>query len=334
LGFADPGLNFPGSGASAVSNDGRVIVGSSQWNAGNGLITSIAVRWKDGRLEQIGASGSGATAVSSDGSVVLLSAATPLVWRSSQPNIFQTLRVPSPIDSASGLSGDGTIVVGTVNVGTGPDAQTRACFWQLFPDGNLFESNMTVPSLDAVAGYGASADGVLLVGEMNTDETGGGSAFVWNRITGALRRLPPSRPGTGATAYAVNESGTMAVGSDGSPLLWNLQNLMNAESPTPEVLDPLGLVAGPAFALNDDGSVVVGGDGSAFVWRRGIGMRLLEDALAEAGIAVQPQWLFLSGAVGVSGNGRIMVGNGVHDGIPQVHEAFVATLGDVLCESP
>lgn len=81
-----------------------------------------------------------------------------------------------------------------------------------------------------------------------------------------------------------------------------------------------------AFDVSDDGNIVVGRGNlpdftSAFVWRAGTGMRSVRQLLQEAG-ADLTGWTAFNEARGISGDGRIIVGNGVYNGLIT---GFVAT---------
>lgn len=345
LGFADATLAERTSSAAAISADGLTIVGSSvQLTNAPPLSAEVAVRWRNEQLEVIGAPGednverSSSRGVSSDGSVLVMdswrgapdNSAEPFVWRTAQPNKVQRLSRSnaSPSNLAFGISDDGNVVVGMEQVlGAAGDGSSAGCFWTLSPDGNGYTSTRTTPSFGAVGAYDANADGSLIVGGLNTDETGGGSAFLWNEVTRTLVRLPPLGTNAGATAHAINAFGTVVVGGEdggGGPLLWRVEDPY-----TPQPLDPEGLVGGVALGTSADGSVVVGGDPNAFVWTAAAGIRLVTDVLSAAGVSTS-HWQYLERATGVSADGRIIVGDGIRaeDGL---REGFRATLGPDAC---
>lgn len=326
----------PNSAANGVSADGRIIVGASS-SAVNLLpltFASTAVLWRDGRAEpeSIGSLGilsgtsNAAMAVNADGSVIAIQLESPgipapYVWRSSQPNEPQPLRPSSTTlgDFVYGLSGDGRFAVGAIQ-----GNQPGGCLWTLITEGGQFRSTLFTRSDDITAAYGANSDGSVIVGEKNA----GGFAFRWNVNTDVLTDLPPF-PGTGATALAVNQAGTIIVGTEGggsAPLLWR------SDGPAERLdLNEDGRFT-HARGTNADGTTIVGGDSTAWIWTPAAGLRTLADALSSAGVPVASQWRELTVATGISDDGRVVVGKGIN--AEDVPRGFRATLGSVLCEPP
>ena len=83
-----------------------------------------------------------------------------------------------------------------------------------------------------------------------------------------------------------------------------------------------------ARGVSDDGSIVVGTATSptsseAFIWDQANGMRQLDEVLRQLGVDLG-DWT-LTGAVGISADGRTIVGNGSHGG-STAQEAWIAVI--------
>jgi probable HAF family extracellular repeat protein len=121
LGFLNPNGQFPRSGASDISADGRFIVGSStgaggsdqafRWTRETGMVALSGV--------PAGAVGAGAVAVSNDGKVIAGAINTgtgPVLqsFRWTEDGGLQLLRAtpPGDVEYAQDISGDGRIIVG------------------------------------------------------------------------------------------------------------------------------------------------------------------------------------------------------------------------------
>jgi uncharacterized membrane protein len=200
------------------------------------------------------------------------------------------------------VSGNGNTIVGS---GDGVNG-TKAVRW-------VVTSSYTAQLLHPETAYiysqafGVSSDGSIIVGGTSA------GAFKWT-YAGGLTLLPGA---TGAGANAISADGTVIVGvnSSGLAVRW-----VGSASPT-----SLGSAQGQALAVNSNGTVIVGFTGlatdDAFVWDTTNGMRSLAAVLTSAGADVS-DWA-LSQATGVSSDGKVIVGNGSHNG---TYEAWIARL--------
>jgi uncharacterized membrane protein len=171
----------------------------------------------------------------------------------------------------------------------------------------------------------ANQNGSVLVGALNSN-SGQQEAVLWN-AAGTPVPLP------GWRAYGVSGDGRIAVGEGANPphaLRWVVGS-GGVESTT-----DLGTLPGPsgqplqrsqATAVSADGTTVVGfcydtlPPAWAFVWRPGLGMVDLKAYVAARGGDVSGWDLYFARAV--SANGRVIVGNGLHNGVVR---GFVASL--------
>ena len=200
---------------------------------------------------------------------------------------------------ATGVSDDGTVVVGRSTGASGYEATrwTQAGGMVGLGDlaGGIFES----------LANGVSGDGAVVVGRGRSNAGSNFEAFRWTQAGGivGLGDLPGGQ--FESEAFATNGDGSVVVGygKNGSfayeAFRWTLVGGMVG----------LGDLAGGSFysvglGVNDDGSVVVGMGRSAsgyeaFRWTQAGGMVGLGDLAGGS---------FFSEAFGVSGNGSVVVG--------------------------
>jgi probable HAF family extracellular repeat protein len=131
----------------------------------------------------------------------------------------------------------------------------------------------------------------------------------------ALGVLPGS---SNSAASGVSADGSVVVGrSDGRAFRWTGAGMVD-----------LGAfdATDPAVAVSADGAIVVGRDSTvgAFIWDPVHGMRELRTVLL--GLGVELNGWTLTHAVGVSADGRTIVGNGTNPAA--LPEAWIAFLGD------
>lgn len=331
LGFL-PG--YASSAARAVSSDGTVVAGTAttaannrqafRWNARQGMV---------GLGFMPGGSTSTATAVSADGAVIVGDGdGTNGEPATSHPAFRWTVEAglqrldPLPgtvfiLCSAGGVSGDGTVVVGTclqVNnaafrwtAGTGSVELTR------FGGGSNQQST-------AVA---ISRDGAVIVGAGHPALTG---AVLW--AADGSPTLLGKLPGDGsATATAVSRDGSVVVGSstDGAgnsrAFRWTRQTGMLDLGNTVD-----GLLASSASSVSGDGRIIVGSGRTsagdvALIWDEDHGWRLLDAVLSGDYQTPVTGWK-LTGAAAISDDGHTIAGNGTN---PQGQtEAWIVTLAD------
>lgn len=284
------------SGATAVSADGRVVVGHAEDASGR----SRAFRWTAaGGLQDLGTPGSDASAegVSGDGAVVVgwytTGTGTFHAFRWTAASGVQDLQLPGSTDSvALALSEDGSAILGrhwdaqlpgdSVFHWTAAAGAQLLCF---STSGFMCEAN------------DLSANGVVAVGWL-----GGGfgsSAWCWTAATGLQTLL------NNASAEAISADGVHVAGSylaaplqpPARPFLWSAATGLVD-------LGDLGGLSGEALGVAADGAVVVGtsqlasGVERAFRWTPGGGMR-------DVGTLGGPS----SRAVDVSSTGNVIVGS-------------------------
>ena len=218
--------------ANAITPDGQFIIGTG--TDPSGLTEGYIVRYAGtGVLPvfpiTIGLTGRGsATAVNSDGTVAAVTAGDllgPLAFRWTSTRGTERLNPlpeapngpldPEPRTAATGVSADGSVVVGssTFNANFG---QTKAVYWKNGVDPTSLGFIGTGGSQPSSIARGISADGQTIVGE-STDSASTASfatrAFRWTQGTGivALGPLPGVVGGFGV-ANAVNADGSVIVG--------------------------------------------------------------------------------------------------------------------------
>jgi len=311
---------FTKSAALGVSGDGKVVVGNVEGAGG-----ILATRWVLGPSifgnTISGNSPSYCYAASGDGSVCaggeVNGGDQAFRWTSEG-----SVDLPFPQDyigaQASAISSDGSIIGGTLDI-DGIDPSFEAFRWDgangIVPLGflsNGSESHITRVSADGgtMVGYGNNA----VIGAMALRWTSGSGLVGMNTLGG----------GTFSLAKGVSGDGSVIVGQSGSSsgpraFRWTLANGMQS----------LGVLGGGtssgATAISDDGLTIVGqGNSSAgstrtFIWTQADGMRDLETLL---GAAVPAGWVLLN-PTGVSSNGKVIVGAGLHNA---VQEAWVVNL--------
>jgi uncharacterized membrane protein len=273
-----PGGNY--SWVNAVSDDGRVVVGSSNTDrlpTGPGTSPGnnypaysspkrVAVRWTDAEgLELLGELPGG-----------------------------------SLVSEAHGVTALGDVIVGYANSG--------AARWTQDGTGTDGSARL-IKRGDGFIATDISADGQVIVGN-----SGAGEAVVWHSqgLTSVWRL-----PGSTAPNYAlaISADGTTVVGYsealDGSSQAyrWTLEAGM-------ELLGSDPGIAGHTRAVdaNGDGSIVLvqGGIGGTqsqiFLWGAESGLKSIDDVLDDYGVDTTG-WTF-DEAVGISNDGSVIVGNG------------------------
>ena len=298
------------SRAYSVSADGSVVVG---W-AYNNFSVSRAFRWTEEGMQDLGALPgsfvSYAYGVSADGSVVIGGG-----WNSDEQTralrwangVLQDLGTLGGYDSgAYGVSADGSVVVGFSTLANNArrafrwTAQSGMVDLGVLPGGNYSHA------------YGVSADGSVVVGvAFNAD--GNQRALRWrNNTIESLGTLPGE---TQSGAWGASADGSVVVGwSGGNAFRWV------------EGVGMQNLGSGQAHAVSGDGKVVVGSYVTgfetfvAFRWTEANGREDLNVAYASLLTGGDSLWE----ALGVSPNGRYIVGWGYHNGQPR---AFLLDTG-------
>lgn len=310
-----PGGTFS-SGANGVSDDGAVIVGG-----GVGTTGPEGFRWtSSGGIEPLGrllpgTSFSGeATAISPDGLFIAGFESVGGVARSYR------WTTGSGLVNLGALAGGGNLVVASaVDVfgdvyGTSDSAAGNRAFRWRGTDSNIFEVG-SVPG-------GFSSSGVTDVGFSGTVETVG---FVSSGLIPQAAKISPTPttvlgdlPGgiVQSVANGVSNNGVVvgygstAAGEEafGYTFAGGMVGLGDL---------PGGLVQSGATDVSNDGNVIVGYGTTAvgqeaFVYgRSGAGMENLQELLVDRlGAAALANWR-LTAANGISGNGRVVVGDGI-----------------------
>jgi probable HAF family extracellular repeat protein len=301
LGFL-PGGSY--SDAWSVSADGSVVVGRSGSPAG-----SQAFRWTDDTgMVQISNFGGIARGVSADGHTVGGETGLREGFRWTQETgevLLGYLHSGDTESPGEAISEDGHAIVGF----SGPDGYMYEAYrWTAetgmiglgFLYGNSSRSNA----------LGVSADGQVVVGESISTET---RAFRWTAETGMvdLGELPGAGPDAYASAVSADGHVIIGVAGGGSPFRWTEATGMV----------PLGSIPGTTYAtpeaVSGNGSVAVGdyatpdGHFHAALWDNVHGGRDLQDALiTDFGLGVQLNGWQLIEALGISPDGRNIVGTG------------------------
>jgi prepilin-type N-terminal cleavage/methylation domain-containing protein len=268
------------SNATGISADGSVIVGVSTRIENFNPVGRQAFRWTDSGMESLGAlpgrNASDAADVSADGSVVV-----GLSWE---------IR-PNGDRNWEGYRW--TAAGGMVGLGVLP--------------GNM------IPDSQAL---GVSADGSVVVGATTSAE--GNQAYRWTVDEGmvGIGRLPGGQ--IGAAARAVSADGSVAAGGSYNAdrkqeaFRWTAEDGMIGLGDLPG-----GSFLSRAYDVSGDGAIIVGQSTAlsqtlhterAFIWDADHGMRRLDDILTDAGIDLTG-WR-LQNALGISDNGRFIVGDG------------------------
>ncbi|TMU89357.1 autotransporter domain-containing protein [Brucella haematophila] len=275
------GFGENGSGAVAVSADGKVIVGSAFVEHTNpqglSVVSQRAATWVDGvatldsAYASADGSASGAVAVSANGKVIIGWSGERLEDPDKQATVWLNGSSKGVgldgvdlgdgfIDTAAeahALSGDGSVIVGSaqdenrinhavkwVNISDDPSVEHYAT------DLNTLGGN----SSDALA---VSRDGNVIVGWAQ-DSTGKQYATSWVGDTTTPTQLGASADAVSSQAIGVSADGTMIIGNEdlGSNHERGLSWATGQSNVT--VLNTLGGNISKAVAVSGDGKVVVG----------------------------------------------------------------------------
>lgn len=297
------------SGATGVSDDGKVAVGIS----GNNDWYN-AFRWENGKMTGLGNLRQGlfnsAQGVSADGTVAVgkdSNSGQAAIWKDGK----MTLLAPLPggwFAEANGVSANGEVVVGISNFSGGQQQQ-----------GFRWEAGRII-GIGGGGATGVSADGTVIVGYGATNN----APFRWEggKLTFA--------PGVMGSAFGVSPDGRVVVGvTNGSfgghfeAFRWEGDRLTGLGDL------PGGRHYSYARAASSMGKLVVGFGTSeygseAVQWTQESGIETIWNVLTRAGAnPAFKGWLELAEATAVSADGRYVVGTGLHNG---EFEAFLADL--------
>jgi probable HAF family extracellular repeat protein len=295
-----------------ISRDGKTIVGTVRDSAGN----NQAAIWQGGKN-----------------------------WRILTPFPGAVPSEQRTISTAYGVSGDGSVVVGSAHVSLTKavafrwDATNGMVNLGTFDEGN---------NSDSVA-YGISSDGKLIHGwdykEGFSPAGPGGAAMNGRRGAiwwdGKQRLVHPF--GWAGEAWVTNDNGSIIVGQF-HPIDANNRAIQGGASTYLWTawdghFEDLGAVAIPIggdqrnyisqpFAVSDDASVIGGETGwidkFAMIWTRETGMIYVSDFLTRNGVTDHRGWMYLTRTVYISPDGRLMVGYGRKS--PLVFATWIVTL--------
>lgn len=312
--------------ADAVNGDGCVIVGVA-FN----YQSPAAARWtKASRAQPLeigyfpGIGGGGdATGVSHTGDVIVgrNGYGGSFLWTASGGAQNLASMPGGWWSSATGVSGDGSIIVGVGNTTDRFNQQWSRAYRWTAGDGMQSIGALT-PSSNSAAN-GVNLHGSVIVGDSN------GQAFRWTASGMAgLGFLPGT---TSSFASAVNADGGVVVGNSGQlAFRWTPAGGMQ----------PLSIIwQGQYFAraVSADGSIVVGQSGftrTALIWDASGSVQTLEAFLGQRGVDLTgwaSGWApdgtshsALSDARGISPDGRFIVGYGMYGG---KRRGFIADAG-------
>ncbi len=335
-----------GNAASAVSADGRFVVGESDSANTPGFLLEDGYRYErsTGTLLSIGSLNPAgfsthASGISGDGAAVVgfskqLIGATNIqrayAWTPGAGIVGLGVFSGAGSSFGYGISADGSTIVGATTT-------TGSAVGQSF-----YRTGGVMTLIPVLAGGGsssaraASQNGSVIVGDS------GATPFRFAGVTAAIPALPGAPNGFGE-ALAVNADGSVVVGAITSPTLIDT----SFGSPISQgvafrwragvtralgALPSIGSQASEAFGVSASGLVVVGesrtagtlsagGIMEAFVWTPRWGMVRLAGKLG----AAVPVGIRLDRASGISANGSVIAGNAttIATGIPV---AYVATL--------
>jgi len=222
--------------------------------------------------------------------------------------------------SAYGVSADGTWVVGMAN-----DLVFRwseATGLQGFGD-------VRGPSFSNLA-RGVSDDGSVVVGRAYLNGTH--NAFRWTQ-SGGFESIVVGGSGSTTEAAEVSADGTIVCGGATTPagreaFRWTAAGGVEFLGDLPG-----GAVWSSAGAMSADGETIVGGGTSAegsrpFIWTRAHGMRDLRQVLTDDFGVDLTGWV-LSYVNGISGDGKVLCGNGVHNGVSEGWVVYLPTTCDL-----
>lgn len=313
-----PGGQFM-SYASAVSGDGKVIVGVSQSANGNEAFRRTVGGGIIGLGDlPAGIFSSSANGVSFDGSVIVGSSSSAL-----GPQAFRwTPRaemtgigdLPGGIASsvAYGVSANGQFVVGE---SSSARAEREAFRWQVTEMIGLGSFAIDAFNSQAMA---ASADSSVVIGSSARSRVSF-EAFRWTQAGGMIGLGDFPGGVTNSNAYGVSPDGRFVVGY-GCPGTFDPYTHEAFRWTEQTGLEHLGFAPGTrnsaAYAVSADGNVIVGDNKSeqpslALIWTPTGGMRLLQEVLTNDFKLALKGWQ-LTSARGVSHDGKTIVGSGVN----------------------
>jgi probable HAF family extracellular repeat protein len=325
-----PGMSY--SVATALSADGVFAVGTSvaqtQFSAPGFIWTAATGRYDFG-FEPGMPARTDATGISSDGQTIVGIigdfGATPYrAYRRLGNGPLEDLGTMGYLTSfASGVSGDGNIVVGMLETYSPQFSVYEAQAFRWTPSGGM-------QGLGWLGGVGIHSEARAISRDGSTIVGQGAFVypFVWRESTG-MQQLPahPGATNPQGLAAAANADGSVIVGS-----ATNAEGRDVATRWTTTGIEELSLLPGAirniAFAVSDDGLVVGGSTrfpslNIATVWTPGTGAVTLTHYLSLHGISVPSEWR-LEQIYAISGDGLTFAGEARSPA--GIRQGFVATV--------
>lgn len=199
---------------------------------------------------------------------------------------------------ASGISGDGQIVVGYCEHGPFIYKNVQAFRWT--PSGGMEPLGKLTPFSPLCDARAISRDGTTIVG-LNQNEVGWYQAFVWREAEG-MRALPTLTGGpVYSEAKAVNADGSVIVGT--STDAGGVSRFVRWKNGVVENIAPAVGPSSAGYSVNDDGDVAAGVMlGKPVVWTPGTGSIFFTEQLVKYGFSVPPGYQ-LEYIYAISGDG-------------------------------
>ena len=326
LGVAD---GQAGSEAVDLSSDGSTILvrntaqpyQSYFWKAGSGL-TSLGTlpSWGDTFARKI----------SSDGSTVAGQLGYSFIGVPTRPHAFRWTSGGGLVDLGVMNSGNeaysqgySVSANGQLLVGCGWVPTTGVGFQAFRFQGSYTNLGIlnTDPDRPTTSSTDTNSDGSIVVGYGYTPSAGD-APFRWTAATGVQALALPPNGVNYNRALAISPDGSTIAGVTGTAMIATLATIWDSAG-NPTTLGTLGPSDQFSYAydVSSHGSAVVGTSIStvnstnrAFLWRPGTGMVDLNTYLASRGVDLTG-WV-LTSATGVSFDGRIIVGKGLHTVAP------------------
>lgn len=298
--------------AAGVSRDGSTVVGMGnrgavreaiRWTAAEGMVGLGLLNGSDKESQAWNVSDDGSTIVGWSGDEAFRWTAAGMVGLGDLPGSnFKS--------SAYSVSGDGSTVVGRGSSVHGNEAFRWTAAEGMVGLGDLPGGGFYGSASDA------SADGLVIVGSSNSSSSDGLEGFRWTAGEGMI--------GLGDLPGGMVESAASAIASDGSAIVGHSRSYIGSIeafrwTSTGGMVGlgdlPGGRQDSMALDVSADGSKVVGfgyaeAGSEAFLWDATSGMRSIPAILANVGVDVTG-WQ-IQEATGISGDGRVIVGNGIN----------------------
>jgi uncharacterized membrane protein len=318
LGFLPNGT---GSSASAISADGKIIVGSATLPGGNRAFrydvdSSVMTDLIPGPNF-----GGDATAISSDGTIIAGNRdGEPFVWSSAAGVRVLTLS-GATTGVVRGISGDGTIIVGEAEDNRG-SFSAHPYRWTLSGASyvpaflpNIWKDDRQEDGLDGLGVGAASAatrTGEIVVGQHITE------LFAAEAISFSPLSNDASKLGTRGEAFGISPTGITVVGK--RPVGTGGTQFEAFRWTAASGIQGLGDIGGGLLSsagkdVSADGTLVVGfgtgaGGREAVVWQSNGQLRSIRQLLVDAGVNMTG-WT-LTEAIAISDFGSMIIGTGVN----------------------